>query len=121
MAHILVVDGDENIAFLLEQNLLDAGHEATLASNGADALLYLNAHRPNLIILDKSLPEMVGSELLQTIRCRDIALPVIIYSGYTDFDDTAHFPSAAYVLKSGDFAQLNATINRLLSGHVVDC
>ena len=71
MAKLLVVDDDKNLRLLYEQELSDEGHEVALAGSGPEALDMLKKQRPQLIILDISMPGMDGIEALGKILAMD--------------------------------------------------
>ena len=115
MAKLLVVDDDKNLRLLYEQELGEDGHEVTLASSGPEALDYLKNSRPDLIILDISMPGMDGIEALGKILARDKTMPVILNTAYSTYKDNFMTWSAdAYVVKSGDLTELKAKIKDVL-------
>jgi len=82
MKHILIVDDDaptrEGLAGLMEA----AGHSVRMATNGMEALHQARAHRPDLILLDLSMPIMDGWAF-RTQQMVDPALadiPVVVLS-----------------------------------------
>jgi two-component system response regulator MtrA len=79
MAHILAVDDDPVIQATVGHVLQDAGHEVTLASGGHEAVDWLARQRPDLVILDITMPEMNGLEVCKRIRADPFTakLPVI--------------------------------------------
>jgi DNA-binding response OmpR family regulator len=115
MAKLLVVDDDKNLRLLYEQELAEDGHEVALASSGREALEYLKNERPDLIILDISMPGMDGIEALGKILAKDKAMPVILNTAYSTYKDNFMTWSAdAYVVKSGDLTELRAKIKDVL-------
>lgn len=60
MARVLVVDDDEYIREFVALALSCEGHDVTTASNGAVALTHLESARPDVILLDMSMPVMDG-------------------------------------------------------------
>ncbi|HYF51321.1 MAG TPA: response regulator [Planctomycetota bacterium] len=115
MAKLLVVDDDKNLRLLYEQELTDEGHEVTLAASGPEALEYLRTARPDLIILDISMPGMDGIEALGKILAKDKSMPVILNTAYSTYKDNFMTWSAdAYVVKSGDLTELKAKIKDVL-------
>ncbi len=115
MAKLLVVDDDKNLRLLYEQELADEGHEVKLAGSGPEALDYLKTSRPDLIILDISMPGMDGIEALGKILARDKTMPVILNTAYSTYKDNFMTWSAdAYVVKSGDLSELKVKIKDVL-------
>jgi DNA-binding response OmpR family regulator len=115
MARLLVVDDDENLRLLYEQELQEEGHEVVLAGSGPEALDYLKSKRPDLIILDISMPGMDGIEALGKILARDKTMPVILNTAYSTYKDNFMTWSAdAYVVKQGDLTELKAKIKDVL-------
>lgn len=116
MAKLLVVDDDKNLRLLYEQELADEGHNVTLASSGPEALEYLKTNRPDLIVLDISMPGMDGIEALGKILAKDKTMPVILNTAYSTYKDNFMTWSAdSYVVKSGDLTELKAKIKEVLS------
>lgn len=81
---ILVVDDDARVLGSVNQLLMSMGHEVICAGGGAEAMSTLNDEPVDLVILDLSMPEMTGWEVLQQIREKHSQLKVIVCSGYTD-------------------------------------
>jgi two-component system cell cycle response regulator DivK len=82
MALVLIVDDDEMSQTLLEVILQRAGHHVVKAYDGANALDLAYSFRPNLAIVDDSMPRMTGIEFTRRLKqhpeLHDI--PVIITS-----------------------------------------
>lgn len=77
---ILVVDDEEHIRDLLERNLQEAGFKTVSADNGSTAIQCIVNRRPDVMLVDLSMPKMDGLELLTKIR-QDPAtesIPVIV-------------------------------------------
>jgi CheY-like chemotaxis protein len=80
---ILVVDDNEMLAEVLAEILSSAGHEVIIATSGSDALERVQADSPCLVLCDMSMPGMLGTEVLRSLR-EDPAtadLPVVLMSG----------------------------------------
>lgn len=115
MAKVLVVDDDKNLRLLYEQELADEGHQVSLADSGPEALDYLKNNRPDLIVLDISMPGMDGIEALGKILAKDKTMPVILNTAYSTYKDNFMTWSAdAYVVKSGDLTELKIKIKEVL-------
>src|SRR5437870_2358798 len=120
MAKLLVVDDDTNLRELYQQELSDEGYEVVLAKSGAEALEILKSDRPNLVILDISMPGMDGIEALGKILALDKTMPVILNTAYSTYKDNFMTWSAdAYVVKSGDLSDLKAKIKEVLKARGV--
>src|SRR5690242_3643647 len=84
--HVLVVDDEEDIRFLVAEFLRDAGFECNAAENGIVGLALARAHRPDLIVSDCGMHPMSGPELVRELK-RDAltaSIPVILMSGHSD-------------------------------------
>ena len=91
MPEILVVEDDEAIRGLVSEVLRDDGYDVTEAANGAEALAYVNHHKPDLIVLDLMMPVMDGWAFVERCRrharCADV--PIVVTSASHDLPKTA--------------------------------
>jgi len=76
---VLVVDDDPHIRDLLVFALQKAGLATREAADGESALVDLEVHRSDLVILDINMPRMNGIEACRRIRAKD-DLPVLFLS-----------------------------------------
>jgi DNA-binding response OmpR family regulator len=67
-ATILVVDDADHIRKLVRKLLEGAGHEVVEAANGRECLQRLYTLKPDLVLLDVSMPDMDGWTALERIR-----------------------------------------------------
>jgi len=65
---ILIVEDDEKFAQILNELILEAGLFCDLMYSGQDALTYLEHYEPQAVILDISLPDVSGWEVLKQIK-----------------------------------------------------
>jgi CheY-like chemotaxis protein len=82
MKRVLVVD-DEPVIRALVVASLAADFKVSAAADGRDALAALQSERPDVVLLDVSLPGMSGAEVLRQIRA-DVGLcgvPVLLLTG----------------------------------------
>jgi diguanylate cyclase (GGDEF)-like protein len=84
MAKILVVDDQAANRQLLVTLIGYTGHESLEASDGAEALAIVRAHRPELVISDILMPTMDGYEFVRQLRADPevAATEVIFYSAH---------------------------------------
>jgi DNA-binding response OmpR family regulator len=69
---ILIVDDEEAIVEGLARLLRQDGYEPVAARTGADALVQIEAARPDLIVLDLMLPDLDGYELCRRVRAGEL-------------------------------------------------
>jgi two-component system response regulator ChvI len=77
MAHIILIDDDENIVASVSLALENHGHAVTAFYDGVSGLAALEADPPDLVILDVKMPRMDGMEVLRRLR-QSSELPVIM-------------------------------------------
>ena len=81
-AKVLVVDDDPDIRELVRELLERAGYQVSSAADGRDGLRVLYEMRPDLVLLDVSMPELDGWATLA--RIRDLSeVPVIMLTART--------------------------------------
>jgi DNA-binding NtrC family response regulator len=83
---ILVVDDESEIREGLEMLLVSEGYGVSSADTGAGGLAKLEEHPFDLLLLDVSLPDRNGLELLREIRLRDPQLSVVLITAYGSID-----------------------------------
>lgn len=84
---ILVVDDDKVLTQLLKTLLEDAGYEVRLAYDGETAYHHLKEPKCRGMLLDIRMPGVNGAELLMLMAAENIRVPVIVISGFPDFDE----------------------------------
>jgi len=84
---VLVVDDEENIAYLVGSALRMAGCDVDTAGTGAEALGRAEIARPDAIVLDVMLPDIDGFEVLRRLRARGIPAPVLFLTARSDTAD----------------------------------
>lgn len=122
MTTLAVVEDNADNRLLL-QAILGDRFDLVEYDNGTDALSGIAQSRPDLVLLDISLPGMDGNEILQRIR-RDMTLrdlPVIALTAHAMAGDREKFLAAGfddYITKPIiDESQLFSSIERLLRKH----
>jgi CheY-like chemotaxis protein/anti-sigma regulatory factor (Ser/Thr protein kinase) len=84
MSRILVVDDDRTTRHVLQGVLNNAGHSASVAKDGVEALDVLRREPFDLLLLDVWMPRMDGLKLLAKLRSRKARPRVIVMTS----DDT---------------------------------
>ncbi len=80
---VLVVEDEEDIAFVLKIGLEKAGLQTVLATTGEEAWDTIVSQRPDIIVLDIMLPKLDGISLNQRLKKREDTknIPVIVITG----------------------------------------
>ena len=84
--NILVIDDEANLRATLSMILRRGGYSVSLAENARSAREMLKVHTFNLVLLDLSLPDMNGIDLLKQIRESHPDLPVLMLTGNASLD-----------------------------------
>ena len=79
---ILIVDDEKSTRSLLKYILLSDDFDLIEAEDGKEALELLKKQKIDLMITDRSMPQMGGLELLKELRRLKSKLPVIVISAY---------------------------------------
>jgi DNA-binding response OmpR family regulator len=114
---VLVVEDDPSIGLGLRINLETEGYEVTLAEDGDRGFELACAGGVDIVLLDIMLPKRNGFEILDALRKRGIATPVILLSARTeDIDKVTGLELGAedYVCKPFSLAELLARIRAAL-------
>jgi len=109
MKTIAVIEDDLSIGNLLEELLTGEGYRILRAYSGTEALMLLENHTPDLVLLDLMLPGLSGEDVLPKIR----NIPVIILSAKTDAEHKAELlidGAADYITKPFNTKELLARI-----------
>lgn len=81
MAKILIVDDEAPLLRMVSHVLQKAGHKATVATSGREALDLYDQTAHDLVIMDLVMPEMDGLEAISEIRKRNEEVPILAISG----------------------------------------
>ena len=84
---ILVVDDEVALAETLRDLLMFHGYEVEIATNGIQAQSILDKQQFDLVISDIRMPMMDGMQLLSYINQNHRGTPVILISGFSDYDE----------------------------------
>ncbi|RYE97724.1 MAG: response regulator [Oxalobacteraceae bacterium] len=86
MARIIYVEDDELAGELVKEVLTEAGHLVGVIQHGTLAFDTIAFKRPDLVILDRSLPGMQGMEILTRLRqnAGTYLTPILMLTGKRD-------------------------------------
>jgi response regulator NasT len=116
--NILLVDDDRLVLMVLAQGLSNAGYSVKTAESVEDAeALLASGERPDLVILDVSMPGRSGLELAERLHSFD-HIPFILLTAYSDkeiVEQAAISGAHGYLVKPVDTPQLVPTIEAALA------
>ena len=113
---ILIVEDHEDLADALRANLRSEGYQASVASDGRQALAMVRADRPDIIVLDLGIPGLDGLALLSRLRGEGHWCPVLILSARdSESDKVEGFRLGAddYVTKPFRTVELMARVDAM--------
>jgi two-component system, NtrC family, response regulator AtoC len=102
---ILIVDDQESIVFFLAKTLVDEGYEVRTATRGRQALQLLEEEIPDLVLLDLTLPDLGGLEVLAALKAQFGGLCVIMITAFGEIE------TAVQAMEAGAFDYINKPIN----------
>ncbi|ATQ56788.1 response regulator transcription factor [Paracoccus yeei] len=120
MAHILIVEDEDNIAVALEFLLTRAGHSHRRLATGAGALDEMRLNRPDLVLLDIMLPDISGYQIITAMRA-DPALSSIrvlmmtARGSVVERKKGLELGADGFIAKPFELAELRAEMGRLLA------
>lgn len=119
MALILLADDDELVGDVVRHALSARGHVVGLVENGADAVRVVEVKKPDLVILDCSMPKMSGIEALIKMRNSPVGcgIPVLMLTARRserDVEIAMRAGASDYLKKPFDADQLVAIVELLL-------
>ncbi len=115
MTTILLVEDDPNQCLLYANEIRGAGYDVITARDGREALELVEKARPDLVVMDVSMPGIDGIEAMSRMLAKDHKLPIILNTAYATYRESFRSWSAdAYVVKSSDLTELKDTIKKVL-------
>ena len=83
MTKIIVAEDDDIVSDIVREVLTKAGHVVGVLNNGADALRAIQLKKPDLVILDCTMPELSGLIVLREMRASSTLYdtPVLVLTG----------------------------------------
>ncbi len=83
MPTVLAIDDDQDVLLYLGKVLEPTGFKTVSAGTAADAYRYLERARPDIVLLDRSLPDGDGLQMLSRLRREYPNLPVVMITADT--------------------------------------
>jgi two-component system cell cycle response regulator DivK len=119
MARILIVEDEVSVAAFLTRLLSPEGHEVEIARNGLEGVKKAMSDKPDLIIMDLSLPKLNGWDATRKLKADATtrAIPVLALTSAAtaaDRDEAYQAGCDAYETKPIDLERLKARITELV-------
>lgn len=114
---ILIIEDDRRMSEALLSGVEAAGYDVTSAGSAEEGFFLLHRSHPDLLVLDLTLPQRNGLEILQQIRSEGIDVRVLILTSHNTVEDrVTGLRSGAddYLGKPFSFPELLARIDALL-------
>ena len=114
---ILIVEDHEDLADALRANLRSEGFQASVASDGRQALAMVRADPPDIIVLDLGLPRMDGIDVARRLRKDEDDTPILMLTARDALDSRVEGLDVGaddYLVKPFEREELLARIRALL-------
>ena len=115
---VLLVDDEVEFVTTLAERLKLRGIDASLATDGTEALKRIDADRPQVVVLDILMPGLGGLAVLDRIRTTDPQIKVILLTGRGSAqEDDQRIPQGAfdYLIKPVNIDELIEKMREALS------
>ncbi len=114
---VLIVEDDAALGLFLQKGLKLEGHDVDWVGDGEAALERARRDRPDLIVLDLSLPKKDGTEVLEEMRGRFDGTAVLVLTGRSDVEERIrclNLGADDCLMKPFSFHELTARCRALL-------
>ncbi len=83
--HILIVDDDESMRFMLQTKLFQSGYNVTVAASGTHAMqIFQTGKKFDLVLCDLKMPMKTGIDVISYMKEQSITTPCIIVTGFPE-------------------------------------
>lgn len=89
MANVLVVEDEAFTIAVLTHILKRLGHTIVVANNGKDGIAHAKSGKPDLIVMDMSMPEMMGWDAIRALKAdaETRAIPILALTSANTAED----------------------------------
>ena len=117
---VLVVDDSIGARAVVSGALASSGFTTSVAASAAEALDILEEQEVDALVVDFSMPQKDGAQLVEEVRARGITVPVVMLSGVATEEDKARSKNAGVdvFFDKADFREgaLAETLREMLAG-----
>jgi DNA-binding response OmpR family regulator len=114
---ILIIEDDKKMSDALASGIAVAGYDVMTASSAEEGFFLVHSLHPDLLLLDLTLPQRNGLDILRQIRKESLDVRVLILTSHNSVEDRVEgFQTGAddYLGKPFSFPELMARIDALL-------
>ena len=114
---VLIVEDDAALGLFLQKGLKLEGHDVEWLGDGESAMERLAIRRPDLMVLDLSLPKRDGTEILESLAGRFEGMSVLVLTGRNEVEirvKCLNLGADDCMLKPFSFHELRARCRALL-------
>jgi CheY-like chemotaxis protein len=120
VSKILLVEDNEMNRDMLSRRLRRRGYDVVTAATGREGIMLTKSEKPDLILMDMSLPEIDGWELTRQLKADEKTrwIPILALTAHAFATDREKAITAGcddYDTKPVEFERLTAKIEKLLA------
>ena len=115
---IHIIDDDDLVAATLERLITRKGHRALISRTAQEALASTAEIVPDLILLDLSLPDIDGLELMKRFQAMNLPSPIIMISGHGTVESAVEALKLGawdFLTKPFNLTKVHTTIDNILT------
>ena len=120
---VLVVDDDRAVRDSLRRSLEFNGYDVVLAADGAEGLVAVGSHHPDVVVIDVMMPRLDGIETTRALRAAGNDIPILVLTARDAVGDRVEGLDAGaddYLTKPFALEELLARLRALLRRVVPD-
>jgi DNA-binding NtrC family response regulator len=113
-----IIDDDDLVAGTLERLITKKGHRAIISRTAEEALQKTTDIQPDLILLDLSLPDLDGIEVLKRFQMMNVSSPIIMVSGFGTVEtavEALKLGAWDFMTKPLNLTKVHSTIENILT------
>ncbi|RZJ67236.1 MAG: response regulator transcription factor [Flavobacterium sp.] len=119
---LLIVEDEPNLLSVIRKGFSENGHSVSAALDGSTALVMLEDHTFDAVILDIMLPDVNGIEICRRLRDAQNFVPILLLTALSSTENIVTGLNAGaddYLAKPFKFTELEARVNALVrrAGH----
>lgn len=114
---VLIIEDERKVADALQRGFRGEGHDAVVSATGEDGFFRATTETFDVVVLDLNLPGRDGLQILETLRARGNAVPVVVVTARDAVDDRVRgldLGADDYLVKPFSFAELSARVRALV-------